>query len=53
MLEVIDEEADRLNRFVEGLVELARIEAGELHGKARAEVLRQPRRQTHGREEGG
>ncbi len=31
MLEVIDEECDRLNRFVEGLVELARIEAGEMH----------------------
>lgn len=31
MLEVIDEEADRLNRFIEGLVELARIEAGEMH----------------------
>ena len=31
MLEVIDEEADRLNRFIEGLMELARIEAGELH----------------------
>jgi two-component system, OmpR family, sensor histidine kinase KdpD len=30
MLEVIDEEADRLNRFVAGLVELARIEAGEM-----------------------
>jgi two-component system sensor histidine kinase KdpD len=30
MLEVIDEEADRLNRFVEGLIELARIEAGEM-----------------------
>jgi two-component system sensor histidine kinase KdpD len=30
MLEVIDEECDRLNRFIEGLVELARIEAGEL-----------------------
>jgi two-component system sensor histidine kinase KdpD len=30
MLEVIDEESDRLNRFVEGLIELARIEAGEL-----------------------
>ncbi|HKG21800.1 MAG TPA: DUF4118 domain-containing protein, partial [Blastocatellia bacterium] len=28
MLEVIDEEADRLNRFVESLVEMARIEAG-------------------------
>ncbi|HWC77935.1 MAG TPA: DUF4118 domain-containing protein, partial [Blastocatellia bacterium] len=30
MLEVIDEEADRLNRFGEGLIELARIEAGEM-----------------------
>ena len=30
MLEVIDEEADRLDRFIEGLMELARIEAGEL-----------------------
>ena len=30
MLEVIDEEADRLNRFVEGLIELARIEAGQV-----------------------
>jgi K+-sensing histidine kinase KdpD len=30
MLEVIDEESDRLNRFIEGLVELARIEAGEM-----------------------
>lgn len=30
LLEVINEEADRLNRFVEGLVELARIEAGEM-----------------------
>jgi len=35
MLEVIDEEADRLNRFVESLVEMARIEAGELHLKRR------------------
>lgn len=31
MLEVIDEEADRLDRFIESLMELARIEAGELH----------------------
>lgn len=31
MLEVIDEEADRLDRLIEGLMELARIEAGELH----------------------
>lgn len=30
MLEVINEESDRLNRFIESLVELARIEAGEL-----------------------
>lgn len=35
MLEVIDEEADRLNRFVEGLVELARIEAGHLELRRR------------------
>ena len=39
MLEVIDEEADRLNRFVEGLVELARIEAGELHLRRRRQPL--------------
>jgi K+-sensing histidine kinase KdpD len=30
MLEVIDEETDRLNRFIESLMELARIEAGEM-----------------------
>jgi two-component system sensor histidine kinase KdpD len=30
MLEVIDEEADRLNRFIEDLMALARIEAGEM-----------------------
>jgi K+-sensing histidine kinase KdpD len=30
MLEVIDEESDRLNHFVEGLIDLARIEAGEM-----------------------
>jgi len=35
MLVVIDEECDRLNRFVEGLVELARIEAGEMHLRRR------------------
>jgi two-component system sensor histidine kinase KdpD len=35
MLEVIDEETDRLNRFVEGLVEMARIEAGEMHLRRR------------------
>jgi len=31
MLEVIDEECDRLTRFVEAMIELARIEAGEMH----------------------
>jgi two-component system sensor histidine kinase KdpD len=35
MLEVIDEECDRLNRFIEGLVELARIEAGDLRLRRR------------------
>jgi two-component system sensor histidine kinase KdpD len=35
MLEVIDEESDRLNRFIEGLIELARIEAGELRLRLR------------------
>lgn len=35
MLEVIDEESDRLNRFIGGLIELARIEAGELHLRRR------------------
>jgi len=29
MMEVIDEESDRLNRFIGGLIDLARIEAGE------------------------
>src|SRR5207248_179796 len=31
MLQVIDEEADRLDRFVESLTKLARIDAGEMH----------------------
>ena len=31
MLEVINEEADRLDRFISSLMELARIEAGEMH----------------------
>lgn len=35
MLEIINEEADRLNRFVENLLELARIEAGEMHLRRR------------------
>lgn len=35
LLEVINEEADRLNHFVESMVELARIEAGEMHLRRR------------------
>lgn len=35
MLEIIDEESDRLDKFVEGLIELARIEAGELQLRRR------------------
>ncbi len=35
MMEVIDEESDRLNRFIGGLIELARIEAGELRLRRR------------------
>lgn len=35
MMEVIDEESDRLNRFISGLIELARIEAGEMHLRRR------------------
>ena len=35
MLEVIDEECDRLTRFIAGLIELARIEAGELQLRRR------------------
>jgi two-component system sensor histidine kinase KdpD len=30
-LEIINEETDRLNQFIEGIVELAKIEAGALH----------------------
>src|SRR5262249_60187952 len=57
-LEVISEEADRLNHFVENMVELARIEAGAISlrrrwssveeivamARARAEVLTRGRR---------
>ena len=39
MLDVIDEECDRLNRFVEGLIDLARIEAGELQLRRRWGVV--------------
>jgi K+-sensing histidine kinase KdpD len=35
MLVVIDEECDRLNRFIGGLIELARIEAGEMQLRRR------------------
>src|SRR5215216_1993231 len=35
MMEVINEESDRLNRFISGLIELARIEAGEMHLRRR------------------
>jgi two-component system sensor histidine kinase KdpD len=35
MMEVIDEESDRLNRFISGLIDLARIEAGELQLRRR------------------
>jgi two-component system sensor histidine kinase KdpD len=35
MMEVIDEESDRLNRFIGGLIDMARIEAGELHLRRR------------------
>ena len=31
LLEVINEEGDRLDRFIEGLTKLARIDAGEMH----------------------
>lgn len=35
MLEVIDEESDRLNRFIGGLIDLARLEAGEFQLRRR------------------
>lgn len=35
MMEVIDQETDRLNRFISGLIELARIEAGQLQLRRR------------------
>ena len=39
MMEVIDEESDRLNRFIGGLIDLARIEAGELRLRRRWGIL--------------
>jgi K+-sensing histidine kinase KdpD len=39
LLEIINEETDRLNRFVESLVELARIEAGDLRLRRRWSVV--------------
>ena len=41
LLEVIDEESDRLNRFIEGIMALARIEAGELHLKKHRTSIKQ------------
>lgn len=41
MLEVINEESDRLNSFVEDLIELARIEAGELRLQKRQENVKE------------
>ena len=35
MLEIIDQESDRLNRFISDLIDLARIEAGELRLRLR------------------
>lgn len=39
MMEIIDEESDRLSRFINGLIELARIEAGELQLRRRWGVV--------------
>lgn len=39
MMEVIDEESDRLNRFIGGLIDLARIEGGEFHLRRRWGVV--------------
>ena len=39
MMEVIDEESDRLNCFINGLIELARIAAGELQLRRRGGVV--------------
>jgi len=57
MLQVIDEEADRLDRFVEGLTKLARIDAGDVRLKLEpasveeivttALKLAEPRTRTH------
>ena len=37
-LEIIDEETDRLNRFIEGMVQLARVEAGSFNTSSLAHV---------------
>jgi K+-sensing histidine kinase KdpD len=58
MMEVIDEESDRLNRFIGGLIDLARIEAGELQLRRRwgnveeiiSTALARAERLTHGRD---
>src|SRR5215217_5980110 len=52
MMEVIDEESDRLSRFINGLIELARIEAGELQLRRRwgavDEIISTALRYRHG-----
>src|SRR5215217_1437300 len=52
MMEVIDEESDRLSRFINGLIELARIEAGELQLRRRwgaiEEIISTALRYRHG-----
>lgn len=39
LLEIINEETDRLNEFIEGMVSLAKIEAGALHLKKNPSVV--------------
>ncbi|HKP38149.1 MAG TPA: DUF4118 domain-containing protein [Pyrinomonadaceae bacterium] len=39
MLQVIDEESDRLDHFVEALTKLARIDAGELHLQTKSSAI--------------
>lgn len=39
MLQIIDEETDRLNRFVESLIELAKIQAGEIRPKRESSTV--------------
>lgn len=39
MLQIIDEETDRLNRFIESLIELAKIQAGEIRPKRESSTV--------------